>query len=92
MKQIKLTDQEGIIGFWESIGKYTVNIHLPETIDSMLTCILPDERMLPAKLRKPGTKILLTAVVTESDPELPRPVLGGQKIVEVLEIEKAEPM
>lgn len=92
MKQVKLRDQKGIIGFWEALGKYTINISIPGTIDSMLTCILPEESMLPGELRKPGTKVLLTAVVSDEDPGLPSPLLGGQKVYEVIEIVKMKAM
>lgn len=87
MKHIQIRNQRGVIGFWEEHGKYTVNLALPETIDEMCTCIVPDAGMIPAELRHPGQQVFLTAVVTEGAPGLPPPALGGQKVFLVLQID-----
>ena len=85
-----LNDQEGIIDFWEQEERYTISYSIPNTIDSQVTCVVRHASMIPEELRVPGAKIIFSGVVTTKG-DLPKPVLGGQKIVMLKELTSIQP-
>jgi hypothetical protein len=86
MKQIAISDQEGIIDYWQTLGKYTITFSIPDTIDSHVVCIIPDEKILPEAFRNPGIKVLFSATLEEGSPLLPPPAMGGQTLLLIHEI------
>jgi hypothetical protein len=73
---LEAKNQEGIIDFWEGIKKYTISYSQPGTIDSQITLVVDD---LPEEFQKPGMKVRFSGTY-EEDANLPKPMMGGQKI------------
>lgn len=71
-----LTDQIGIIGYWEEVKSFTINVAQPETIDAYLTLIVDQ---LAPDLQKQGLKVQFSGTYFSS-PDLPAPRLGGQRV------------
>lgn len=86
MKQIEITARRGKIDYWENLGKYTISYSIPNTIDSMVTCLVPDPEMIPIGYRSPGINVIFSATVIDESHELPQPALGGQVIYLITQI------
>jgi hypothetical protein len=72
-----IKNQEGIIGYWPSLKKYTVNYSQPNTYDAQYTCIIEGD--LDEGFKKEGIKVIFSGKIYKNE-QTPQPMLGGQQI------------
>ena len=71
-----VTNIRGVVGYWENINKYTVNVAVPGTIDSQITGIVDE---LPSEFRNEGMIVIFSGAYKE-EASNPEPILGGQTV------------
>lgn len=79
-KNLSMTDilnQEGIIGYWESLNKYTINFSKAGTYDSQITGII--EGILADNYKKQGMAVVFSGKMYQNA-ETPKPIMGGQQV------------
>lgn len=79
MNELKVTDQVGIIDYWQEIDKYTISFSVPNTIDSRITVIIERASDIPKPLKKSGTKVVLSGTIIKNS-NLPAPRMGGEQV------------
>ena len=89
MQEKKVTNQIGIVDFWEDLGKYTISYSLENTIDGSHTCVVSKTNMIPEALQKPEKKIVFNGTIAK-DPSLPVPRMGGEEIFLLLKLESID--
>jgi hypothetical protein len=72
-----IKNQEGIIGYWESLKKYTINYNQPNTYDGQYTCII--EGNLNEEYKKQGISVVFSGTIYKNA-ETPQPMIGGQQV------------
>ncbi len=85
-QSIKIENQMGVVGFWETVNSYTITVHELKTYDSQILFVVEN---MPDSLKKPGIKVLFSGNY-KKNPKLPLPFLGGQEIfqLDIIEIQR----
>jgi hypothetical protein len=73
---MNLLNQEGIIGYWEDLKKYTINFS-QAGYDAQITGII--DGALSDNLKKQGTKVVFSGKLYQNA-ETPKPMMGGQQV------------
>ena len=79
-KNLSATDivnQEGIIGYWESLNKYTINFSKAGTYDGQVTGIIQTD--LSDIYKKQGMAVVFNGKIYQNS-ETPKPMMGGQQV------------
>lgn len=73
----KADNWKGTLGYYNNLRKWTVNVHIPNTIDGLRTCIIcPD---IPDSLKTMGRTVTFSGDIKESCGNI-TPELRGQEI------------
>ncbi len=72
-----IKNQEGIIGYWQSLKKHTVNFSMPGTYDAQITGIIDSD--LDESFKKQGLKVVFSGKIYKNA-ETPKPMMGGQEV------------
>ena len=79
---LQVSEIDGVIGYWEhgNVDKFTIDVYVPNTIDSQITGIVED---LPSDFRTEGMFVIFSGEYKESN-ENPEPMLGGQSVYSLI--------
>ena len=72
-----LADETALVGFYEPIQRFTINLSQSEAHDAQWTCVVDGE--LPAAFRKQGLRVIVSGRLYRT-PQLPPARFGGEKL------------
>ncbi len=77
MTDSRIKDQEGIIGFWHPLKKYTINFSILNSFDSQITGIIEND--IDEDFKKEGLKVVFSGRIYKNQ-GTPKAVMGGQDV------------